>query len=232
MSKPSTIRRGVLAAVAALTLAGFISLRPAEAAVDQAVVDGQVTRLYKAYFLRDPEPAGRAYWAGRMTAGMRLEDISQFFAGSTEFKNRYGSLSNGGFVDLVYENVLGRAPDPGGRAHWVSGLDAGRLQRGKVMVGFSESPEFVKKTGTTPPPTPTPPGSTTTTTTTRPSAGCATAGVYQAKNGVCVADYEDAGGDVDCGQLPSGAKPVQVPSGSSDPYDMDGDHDGIGCERG
>ena len=56
--------------------------------------------------------------------------------------------------------------------------------------------------------------------------------LYQAKNGVCMADYEAAGGDVDCGQLPSGAKPVQVPSGSSDPYDMDGDHDGIGCERG
>ena len=42
MSQPSTIRRGVLVAVAALALAGFVSLRPAEAAVDQAVVDGQV----------------------------------------------------------------------------------------------------------------------------------------------------------------------------------------------
>lgn len=230
MSQPSIVRRGVLVAVAALTLAGFVSLRPAGAAVDQAVVDGQVTRLYKAYFLRDPEPAGRAYWIGRMSGGMRLEDISQFFAGSTEFKNRYGSLSNGAFIDLVYQNVLGRTPDPGGRAHWVGGLDTGRLQRGKVMVGFSESPEFVKKTGTTPP-TPTPPGSSTTTTT-APAAGCATAGVYLAKNGVCVADYEDPEGDVDCGQLPSGAKPVQVPNPDNDPYRLDADRDGVGCESG
>lgn len=68
----------------------------------------------------------------------------------------------------------------------------------------------------------------TTTTTTKPST-CKTAGVYLAKNGACVADYEDASKDVDCGQLPAAMKPVQL----TNPNNLDGsDHDGWGCEGG
>ena len=65
--------------------------------------------------------------------------------------NVTGTLGGPKFVDLVYNNVLGRPPDPGGRAFWVAELSSGRRERGAVMVGFSESPEFVVKTGTTPP---------------------------------------------------------------------------------
>ena len=134
------------------------------------------------------------------------------------------------FVDLVYRNVLARPPDPAGRAHWAGGLDSGRLTRGGVMIGFSESAEFVRKTGTTPPPSPptTPPGPTTPTTS--PPTGCSTADVYEARNGACVASYEDASGDVDCGQLPAAAKPVKLRDRSNDPYRLDSDSDGVGCE--
>ena len=68
-------------------------------------------------------------------------------ASSSEFIDRYGSLSNSQYVDLVYQNVLGRAPDSSGRKHWVDGLTAGRNSRGGVMIGFSESPEFRARTG-------------------------------------------------------------------------------------
>lgn len=227
MSRRSIVHRALLAAGAVLLLLGTTTYRPAEAAVDPAVVRGQATRLYKAYFLREPDPAGLQFWVGRISGGMRLQDVSQFFAESDEFRQRYGSLTNGAFVDLVYKNVLGRAPDPGGRAHWAGGLDTGKLKRGGVMIGFSESPEFVKKTGTTPPPAP----PTTPPPTSPPPTGCATAGIYVTKNGVCVASYEDAGGDVDCPQLPAAAKPVVVPNVANDPYDLDGNDDGVGCER-
>ena len=71
----------------------------------------------------------------------------------------------------------------------------------------------------------------TTTTTTRPTSNCKTAGIYLAKNGACVASYEDGTGDVDCGQLPAAMKPVKVINPGNDPYNLDGaDHDGIGCE--
>ena len=54
-------------------------------------------------------------------------------------------LDNGQFVDLVYRNVLGRSPDRAGRAHWVSQLSRG-YGRGKMMIGFSESPEYIDNT--------------------------------------------------------------------------------------
>ena len=88
---------------------------------------------------------------GQLTDGRSLQSASQFFSESDEFRNRYGSLDDGQFVDLVYQNVLGRSPDANGRSHWVNALASGRNGRGSVMIGFSESPEYVGKTGTTPP---------------------------------------------------------------------------------
>ncbi len=128
---------------------------PAAAATKAATraQEDSVFRLYRAYFLRDPKPAEVAYWANRYSSGAALlGSISEFFARSSEFKNRYGALTNAQFVDLVYKNVLGRAADTGGRAHWIAQLDRGQ-SRGSVMIGFSESSEFVRATGTSSPST-------------------------------------------------------------------------------
>ena len=94
MSRSSSARRLLVAVVASMLAVGALALRPAEAAVDRAAVSGQATRLYQAYFLRAPDPAGHAYWVGRLATGMRLQDVSQFFAESPEFRGRYGSRSN------------------------------------------------------------------------------------------------------------------------------------------
>ena len=45
-------------------------------------------------------------------------------------------------MTLVYNNVLGRAPDSVGFAYWTGQLNGGLMTRGQVMVGFSESPEY------------------------------------------------------------------------------------------
>lgn len=113
-----------------------------------------VLRLYRAYFLRAPEKAGYDHWADQFSSGrMSLASISQFFSESSEFKNTYGSLSNTAFVGLIYTNVLGRTPDNAGSSYWITTLDRGR-SRGTVMIGFSESSEFQRKTGTVPPTAP------------------------------------------------------------------------------
>ncbi|MEC8391894.1 MAG: DUF1524 domain-containing protein [Actinomycetota bacterium] len=54
---------------------------------------------------------------------------------------------------------------------------------------------------------------------------------YQTADGSDI-DIYDANGnsDINCGELPSAAKPVIVISLGSDPYRLDGDGDGIGCE--
>lgn len=107
---------------------------------------GSITRLYLAYFLRNPDAGGLAYWVGKARNGTTLQRISSSFAGSSEFRTRYGSLTNAAFVRLVYQNVLGRPGDPGGISYWTSQLDRRRKDRGQVMLGFSESSEYRRKT--------------------------------------------------------------------------------------
>lgn len=105
----------------------------------------EVARLYLAYFLRQPDEDGFEYWVGVRRSGRSLADISTDFATSGEFTSRYGSLSNRQFVELVYRNVLLRAPDTEGWNHWASALDRG-VPRGTIMLGFSESIEFRNRT--------------------------------------------------------------------------------------
>ncbi|HUR20443.1 MAG TPA: DUF4214 domain-containing protein [Vicinamibacterales bacterium] len=100
-----------------------------------------VARLYFAYFLRIPDYAGLQYWIGQFKSGVSLGTISQNFAASPEFQNRYGALNNTQFVTLIYQNVMGRAPDANGLAYWAGQLASG-VTRGSVMLSFSESPEY------------------------------------------------------------------------------------------
>lgn len=373
---------------------------PAEALApyyDEAGRSGSILRLYRAYFLREPEKAGFDYWMAQSAGGRDLNNISGFFADSPEFKSRYGRQNDRQFIDLIYRNVMSRPADAAGYDYWVGRMNAG-LGRGAVMTFFSDSKEYREKTvtsiapgyragsnastllnmltvaaenrtgysrdlfkhwddedgdrcntrcevlaaeqrsngtwyshwdgaTTTDPSTfdidhvvplaeawdsgartwdaarrdsfadwetnliavsassnrskgdkdvaewkPTntrshclyaevvvttkyvwslsvdnaekqalrsmltgctagsstvpPPGNPPTT---PPPAGCKTAGVYIAANGVCVANYEKANGDVNCGDLPAAAKPVRVPNPSNDPYGLDGNRDGVGC---
>lgn len=105
-----------------------------------------VTRLYKAYLMRNPDHGGSVYWLARRGEGRTLVSISQSFAVSSEFTNRYGKLTNAAFVDRVYKNVLGRSADPGGTTYWVKQLNAG-TPRGQVMASFSQSDEYIRSTG-------------------------------------------------------------------------------------
>lgn len=141
----------LVAAVATLVL-GAPTAADAEVSgpdVCPAVTDS-VTRLFSAFFLRDPDAGGQAFWIDSYTGGRSLGSIASYFAESPEFQRRYGQLGNADFVRLVYTNVLGRDPDDGGFDHWEGRLDAG-MSRGAMMVGFSESGEYVRRTGTTAP---------------------------------------------------------------------------------
>ncbi|WP_426573394.1 DUF4214 domain-containing protein [Aquihabitans sp. McL0605] len=121
----------------------FIANMEAEPETDTRV--HAVTRLYFAYFLRKPDHSGFTYWMARRGEGHSLNSISQQFALSSEFKKRYGTLTNSAFVDQVYTNVLGRQPDASGRSYWTARLNGG-MPRGTVMTNFSESTEFRRGT--------------------------------------------------------------------------------------
>src|SRR5690606_18531857 len=92
-----------------------------------------------------PDTAGLKYWVGRVRSKVSLDDISQEFANSTAFKERYGRLGNAEFVMLLYKHVFERNPDNGGVLYWTNELDRGK-SRGWVMRQMCESPEYVEKT--------------------------------------------------------------------------------------
>ncbi len=102
---------------------------------------GQAYRLYQAAFARTPDKPGVSFWTDRLDDGASLKDVALGFTGSAEFRTAYGSnLTSAQYVAKFYQNVLGRAGEPGGVAFWT-----GELQRGvslaDVLIGFSESPE-------------------------------------------------------------------------------------------
>ena len=102
----------------------------------------QCTRLYFSFFGRIPDYGGLLFQVGQFRSGVQLDQIAQNFANSPEFTNRYGALTNDQYINLVYQNVLGRAPDPDGYNFYFTHLQNGTMTRGQMMIGFSESPEF------------------------------------------------------------------------------------------
>jgi len=86
-----------------------------------------VQKAYVAYYGRPADPAGQAYWAGRMDAeGQSLNAIIGAFGHSDEFNRRYGGLSYTQLVTRIYQQTLGRAPEQGGLDYYVGELLAGR----------------------------------------------------------------------------------------------------------
>lgn len=113
-------------------------------ALDPAGVAGQAYRLYQAAFNRTPDLPGLGYWISRMEAGTGLLDVASAFIGSAEFIGMYGSNpSHASFLQKVYQNILHRAPDPGGFDFWLRAMDNRQASAAEVLAQFSESTENV-----------------------------------------------------------------------------------------
>ena len=106
----------------------------------------QVARLYEAALDRPADQAGLDFWIGAVQHGHSLHGLAADFLGCGEFQARFGGASDdAAFVDRLYQNVLGRAGEQGGRDFWVGSLHHGTT-RAEVLVAFSESAE--NKAGT------------------------------------------------------------------------------------
>ena len=104
-----------------------------------------IARLYDATFDRLPDIGGLAAWSTLLKSGAALIDIAAAFAGSAEFGQRYGAVSNEQFVRQMYQFTLDREPDTGGLAAWVDALNSG-ASRAQMLLNFSESAEHVSLT--------------------------------------------------------------------------------------
>lgn len=106
----------------------------------------QVYRLYQSTLDRAPDVDGHNRWTNEIAVrGRDALDVAQGFMGSPEFVTQFGGLDNAGFVELLYSNVLGRGADAGGLARWTGDLNGG-VERAQVVLGFSDSAEFINTT--------------------------------------------------------------------------------------
>lgn len=112
---------------------------------DARSTGAQVFRLYQATLDRAPDTAGLRGWVDAISSGnTTLAQVATGFITSTEFRTTYGTqeeLGAIGFLELLYENILGRAPDPAGQQTWLDVLQDGASTE-SVVLGFSESAEF------------------------------------------------------------------------------------------
>lgn len=114
--------------------------------LDESAAAASVARLYLAGFGRESDFAGQAFNTA-IAADAGILTVAEGFVASPEFASLYGDvLDSTIFLTSLYDNVLGRAPDPLGEAFWSDELDSGRIDVASLLVSFSESAEFQDQT--------------------------------------------------------------------------------------
>lgn len=139
----STIQGAGSLSVTTNSQSGGISqpLTDAGGVFDTTGTAGDVSRLYQALLNRGASDDGLNFWTNQVdNLQVPLTAIAAAIAASPEFIQRYGSLSDAGFIDQLYHNVLGRAPDDSGRQFWEATLAAGG-SRGDVALAIAGSSE-------------------------------------------------------------------------------------------
>ncbi|MBS7698732.1 MULTISPECIES: DUF4214 domain-containing protein [unclassified Chelatococcus] len=91
---------------------------------------------------RQPDAPGLDFWRTGIESGLLLDDVAMTFLESAEFKSEHGELSDGGFVELLYNTYFNRPPDVEGYAFWIEALEDGAIDRGTLLVGFTQSAEY------------------------------------------------------------------------------------------
>gem|GEM_PF-3908347 len=109
------------------------------------IPEAQILRLYKAYFNRVPNQEGFEYWLDIYQEGDSLEEIAEYFTGSSEFFTRFSKLSESEYIDQLYLRVLGRLPDEEGKIYWLDEFEEENITRSSIVVYFSEGPEMKQR---------------------------------------------------------------------------------------
>ncbi len=139
------------------------TLEELQFAPDFTAEHANVLRLYQAFFNRVPDLEGARYWlqqwdavaaqgvtAQRPEGHDRLGEFAGYFAQSDEFRNVYGDADNNEFLSRVYDNMLGRDPDPDGFNYWLGYLEGTNpeqpgvvLSKGSTMRWVTRNDEFI-----------------------------------------------------------------------------------------
>ena len=98
-----------------------------------------VERCYNVLLNRGSDEAGLLGWCAEIIGGKPAVQIVKNFTDSAEFINR--KLSVPDTIECLYQCMLNRASDPGGKADWQRRFDIG-MTKDAVINGFAGSQEF------------------------------------------------------------------------------------------
>lgn len=141
---------GTFASVRSIEIPSSAAFAFTGAERDDRAVSDSIVRLYCGLLDRRPDPFELEHWAGRYWNGLPLVTIAEAFTHSSEFVARYGVVSETELVELLYRDVLGREQGMGTEA-LVTRLVDGEIHSGQAIVQFTESAEYVRRTGTAAP---------------------------------------------------------------------------------
>ena len=112
---------------------------------------GGIYRLYKAALDRTPDLGGLGYWIAQADAGTKdAVRMATDFTYADEFKTLYGVSTADNYmtgeditalVTKIYDNVLDRAPDAGGRDYYSGQITTKLKTVGQVLAEISDSAE-------------------------------------------------------------------------------------------
>ena len=122
-----------------------------------------LTDLYRTFFNRDPDAAGRAYWTDLLSRGMPRGVVLAEFMLSPEFRHFsaaiFGDTTVRAEIDMTgdfYRGLLGRLPDSTGFEYWLGRFRSAQCQGGSAVVAaadeisasFLSGPEYVQRART------------------------------------------------------------------------------------
>ncbi|WP_156362330.1 DUF4214 domain-containing protein, partial [Sphingomonas sp. Leaf208] len=133
-----TLRGGASVGTDTVTSIETITFKDGVFDADPDHAAAQVLRLYDTVFQRHPDAVGLDFYVDRIEdRGASIAAVASELLNSGEFQRATGALSNGAFVDYVYQHALGRGADAGGKAYYTNLLDNGG-SRADLLIGFSE----------------------------------------------------------------------------------------------
>lgn len=130
----STATQADLIAQQAAAVAGYVG-------GTESVVD----KMYRAFYGRDADASGEAFWTDALAGGIPISSAVSAFINSAEFTSRISGSADP--VGTLYNTVLLRDADADGRAYYESLLDSGTsvVQVAASMIGSSEYDENIRQ---------------------------------------------------------------------------------------
>ena len=87
----------------------------------------KVQEAYIAYYGRPADPGGLAHWVGQLDKGVAFDVMLQAFGTSGEAVTLFGNKNPEEKIQTLFQQILGRTPDPGGLAFYVGKLKDGSM---------------------------------------------------------------------------------------------------------